>query len=209
MNLTSERLSGLIMAVMSCIVITVIATGMRSIGDLEKQSALLAEVDSSALSYEEVLLYKLPDNIRSNAEIYLNSIIKISKYHRLDPLWVMSIVWTESHFKHKAKSHVGAKGLMQLMPKTRKYVYNKYKRKGKSLITEAWKVSKNKSHIIDIEIGVIYLKNLLKRFGSRKLATIAYNMGPTWTSRKLRRNVVLGTKNIYLAKVDRAFKQLQ
>lgn len=172
-------------------------------------------------SYEQTLLERLPYNVRSHAKTYLPAIIKISKFHGLDPLWVLSIVWTESHFKTHARSSVGARGLMQLMPKTKEYVYLKYRRQNQKLLVEkvGFQVEhfiknsdiedkKHVKHLANIEIGVIYLKRLLDRFGSRKLATVAYNMGPTWTSNKLRKKHPIGNRNVYLAKVDRAFEAL-
>lgn len=193
-----------------------VKTSVKAVTQVE-----VIEVEVSK-SFEQTLLEKLPRNIQKNAKTYLPAIVKIARAHDLDPLWVLSIVWTESHFKTHAKSSVGARGLMQLMPNTRKYVYLKYRKAKKKLLVEhknfkledyhLSKTMSKKRHIknlVNIEIGVIYLKRLFNRFGSRKLATVAYNMGPTWTSRKLRNKQPVGNRNIYLAKVDRALAHLK
>mgnify|MGYP000297768738 CR=1 FL=1 len=61
--------------------------------------------------------------------------------------------------------------------------------------------------LILIEMGVLYLKRLLKMFkGSYRLATVAYNMGPGGVYRRLRRKQEVGVNNQYLDKVRRHYK---
>ena len=60
--------------------------------------------------------------------------------------------------------------------------------------------------IVHIELGVFYLKKLLKRFNeNHRIATIAYNMGPSWTRRRLALNKPIGVQNHYLSKVSKAY----
>ena len=136
----------------------------------------------------------------------------------------MSIMWTESHFQPKAQSHVGARGLMQLMPKTKAWIYNRYRNQGNRLVVENHMLdihfffNKNikkaslgiyKKKLINIELGIIYLKYLLKKFdNNHKLATVAYNMGPGWTRYRLRNKLPVGVKNLYLSKVEKAYQSL-
>lgn len=173
---------------------------------------------------EERILSTLPKRMQARAKNYIRAVLMISQRHQVDPLWVLSVMWTESHFKYKAKSIVGARGLMQIMPETKKYIYKLYKRRGNSLVVEADKFNineyfpykvlpyevKNYVHkLVNIELGVIYLKGLLKDFKqSHKLATVAYNMGPGWTRGRLRRNLPVGQKNLYLTKVKKAYSQI-
>ena len=138
-------------------------------------------------------------------------------------MWVLSVMWTESHFDYSAESWAGARGLMQIMPATRKFVYKVYRSQGHRLLVEKkgfnideyfrYKVKKEdrQSHIkklINIELGVVYLKRLLKSFNSHKYATVAYNMGPGWTRGRLRRNQPVGQKNEYLDKVSKAYQDI-
>lgn len=85
--------------------------------------------------------------------------------------WALSITRKESAFNPEARSGVGARGLMQLMPKTAKSVA---RRLGRSY--------GNKQALYDpdlnIALGAEYLAQMKGRFGSRIFATAAYNAGP-------------------------------
>jgi soluble lytic murein transglycosylase-like protein len=86
---------------------------------------------------------------------------KAQKYD-VDPALVAAVVETESRFHPQARSAVGARGLMQLMPRT-----------------GAWLGAKN---LYDpeqnVDAGVKYLKYLQDRFdGNLKNAIAAYNGG--------------------------------
>jgi len=72
------------------------------------------------------------DHLNIRASKYKNIIIKNSKRFNLDPAIVYAIIETESAFNPKAKSHIPAYGLMQLVPETGardayKFLYDKDK----------------------------------------------------------------------------------
>ncbi len=103
-------------------------------------------------------------------------IIRISNEENVDPLYIAAVISVESGFSPKAKSNVGATGLMQLMPVTAQYLSKKLNK-----TSTPPKLTDTKTNI---HLGVIYLKVLNKRFkGNKKNVLAAYNMGPT----KLRR----------------------
>ena len=160
------------------------------------------------------LIKLLPYDVKHKAAYYLRPIIEVSHYYGIDPLWAISIVWTESHFKVHSRSHVGAQGLMQLMPTTRKYLEKRMKRLRKKFNFSGNQVEIPLSRefyadqLRNIEIGVHYLTKLLRRFRKRNLATVAYNMGPTWTRRRLARRKPVGTRNQYLDKVSKSYKYI-
>jgi hypothetical protein len=174
--------------------------------------------------FEKIFLSSFPKRIRKRVKPYAKAILKVSEKYQIDPFWVASIMWTESHFNWKAKSIVGAKGLMQIMPATKNWLYWQIRNKGNFLIvekddfdvTDYYDFEMNKSQqrvykyrLVNIELGIIYLKRLLNTFnGDHKLATVAYNMGPGWTLKRLKRNKPVGTKNIYLDKVKLAYQKL-
>ena len=84
----------------------------------------------------------------------------------LDPLIIISLIRQESAFNPEAKSGVGAKGLMQLMPATAKR-FNKRLR-----------VSHLGNPEINVSIGSKYLKVLINRFdGNLIFALASYNAG--------------------------------
>jgi soluble lytic murein transglycosylase len=100
----------------------------------------------------------------------------------LDPLLVAAVVREESSFYPQARSRVGARGLMQLMPDTGRAV------------AQARQIPFPDAEVLDhpvtnLEIGTIFLGGLLREFGDARLAAAAYNAGPTrarewWANRK-------------------------
>lgn len=107
-------------------------------------------------------------------------ILKQSKKYGYDPLFLTALIITESSFNHRAKSKVGALGLMQIRPKT-----------GKALASESnmrWRGKRTLYHPEkNIALGSYYLNKLIKRFGKMHTALEAYNHGPTRIARYLRK----------------------
>ncbi|HEY0142605.1 MAG TPA: lytic transglycosylase domain-containing protein [Thermoanaerobaculia bacterium] len=86
---------------------------------------------------------------------------KAVKYD-VDPLLVAAVIEQESRFKSRARSHVGAKGLMQLMPRTGKWMGAR----------NLYDPEQN------VDAGVKYIKYLNKRFkGDVRKTLAAYNGG--------------------------------
>jgi hypothetical protein len=87
---------------------------------------------------------------------------RVANSYDVDPALVRAIIMAESSYNPRAVSKKGAKGLMQLMPKTAEYL--------------GVEDSFNPEHNIDA--GVRYFKKLLDQFnGDVKLALAAYNAG--------------------------------
>jgi soluble lytic murein transglycosylase len=91
----------------------------------------------------------------------------------LDPAYVYGLIRQESRFITDARSHVGASGLMQVMPATAKWTAKKI-----------GLANFQPQHITDrdtnIAIGTGYLKLVLDDFeGSMPMAAAAYNAGPS------------------------------
>jgi hypothetical protein len=178
---------------------------------------------NSKIDAEDKILANLPKRLSKKAKNFVRAVLKVSEKHQVDPIWILSVMWTESHFDYSAQSWAGARGLMQIMPDTRTFIYKVYKQGNNNLLVEMpgfnvneyfpyrIAVKDKKSHIkklVNIELGVIYLKTLLNSFKSHKYATVAYNMGPGWTRGRLRRKLPVGQKNEYLDKVRKAYKQI-
>jgi len=84
---------------------------------------------------------------------------------------IFGIIWVESRFNPEAVSPVGAKGLMQLMPKTADYLAD----------CIDWSGSHDSfDPEFNIAAGSYYIARLIKQFdGDEDLALAAYNAGPT------------------------------
>jgi peptidoglycan lytic transglycosylase len=94
-----------------------------------------------------------------------------AKHLALDLSWIYGLIRQESVFKPNAVSHVGALGLMQLMPDT-----------GKKVSARIGLTLDGPRALLDphtnLTVGSNYLSGLLQHFsGSEPLATAAYNAG--------------------------------
>ena len=103
---------------------------------------------------------------------FRSSVVDHSKSIGLDPAYVYGLIRQESRFIMDARSHVGASGLMQVMPATAKWTARKI---GMTNFTPDMIYDRE----TNITIGTAYLKLALDDFdGSMALAAAAYNAGP-------------------------------
>ncbi|WP_263081301.1 transglycosylase SLT domain-containing protein [Endozoicomonas sp. Mp262] len=96
---------------------------------------------------------------------------QFSRQRELDSSWLVAIARQESAFNPTARSHAGARGLMQLMPGTARQTarHNKITYK---------KASDLYQPRINIALGAAHLAELIDRFeNNRVFATAAYNAG--------------------------------
>jgi soluble lytic murein transglycosylase len=106
------------------------------------------------------VLYPLP---------YFPSITRSSGKNKVDPMLVTGIMRQESAFQSDAVSRAGAVGLMQLLPKTAPQLARRLR------------VSYSRARLFDpdynLQLGTLYLSDLLGQFGSPEAALAAYNAG--------------------------------
>jgi soluble lytic murein transglycosylase len=96
---------------------------------------------------------------------------RYAKQLDIDEAWVYGLIRQESRFITAARSGVGASGLMQLMPKTARWVAQKMG------LTNTMAVNEIETNI---QLGTWYLKYVLDSLsGNEVLATAAYNAGPS------------------------------
>lgn len=99
-----------------------------------------------------------------------------AKKQAINPAWAFAIARRESSFMTDARSPVGAKGLMQLMPNTAKQL-----KRGSVSRQYLYNAGNN------IKLGTRYLRDLLdKNEGNQILATASYNAGPYRVKRWLK-----------------------
>jgi len=97
-----------------------------------------------------------------------SQIERVSRSYGVDPLLVAAIVSAESGFDPGAISPVGARGLMQLMPATARYL-------GASEEDEMAAADP----LRNLELGISYVGRLMKLYGDDvPLVLAAYNSGP-------------------------------
>ncbi|MES9994246.1 MAG: transglycosylase SLT domain-containing protein [Candidatus Thiodiazotropha sp.] len=95
-----------------------------------------------------------------------------AKDHGIDSAWIYAILRQESAFISDAKSSAGARGLMQLMPKTAKQM-------AKELKQSLAKPEDLYQPELNIKLGAGYLNMIYRQLQeSPVLATAAYNAGP-------------------------------
>ena len=175
-------------------------------------------------SYDEAeahIVELFPPTLQKKVKRVIRPVLVLCEKHQLDPFWVLSVMWTESHFKHESTSRKGARGLMQLMPQTYVETLSEMKSKGMFLESDRGEdylryqyeqsfyklgYSPLVSKLRNLEVGIFYLKGLLQTFNyNHHYATIAYNMGPYWIRSQLKNNLPVGKKNNYLNKVLRNY----
>lgn len=101
-----------------------------------------------------------------------NNFVAEARNRGLHSSWMFAVTRQESAFMIQAKSHVGAMGLMQLMPATAKETAQRY---GIPLASPQSAVIPE----VNIQLGAAYLSQVLGQFnGNRVLASAAYNAGP-------------------------------
>lgn len=99
---------------------------------------------------------------------------KAAERHQVPPDLVLGVIQVESSFRPQARSHAGARGLMQLMPRTAASLARRL----------GWDDYNVEDPAFNIEAGTAYLAYLLKRFdGDLRLALAGYNAGPARVDR--------------------------
>lgn len=96
-------------------------------------------------------------------ELYTETIYLLSNQYELDPILITAMIWQESRFRHDVVSHKGARGLLQMMPRT----------------ARGLGIDPNDlfDPVINLHAGIKYLHLLQKKFGDLRLSVIAYNQG--------------------------------
>lgn len=120
--------------------------------------------DRTKLEHDFTLRYPTP---------FKESLAPIAGSIGLDTNWAYGLIRQESRFIMNARSHVGASGLMQVMPATGKYV-------AKKIGMNNFKPAQLDDMKVNLTLGSNYLNMvLLDLGGSWALASAAYNAGPS------------------------------
>jgi soluble lytic murein transglycosylase-like protein len=142
--------------------------------DLEDRIAAQIAESTSSTERENAILSAIDryDITRDLAE----DIYDIAREAGIEPSMAYGLVKTESTFDQRAVSHVGARGLTQVMPRTARWL-----RPG-TRIDDLYDRQTN------LQLGFRYLSQLIDRYrGDVRLALTAYNRGPGTVDRVLKR----------------------
>jgi soluble lytic murein transglycosylase len=127
----------------------------------------ISAADRTVRQHNFALRYPLP---------YRELFSEYAKTYDLDEAWILGLVRQESRFINDARSNAGAAGLMQVMPRTARFIAPKIglRRADLRSVTEAK---------TNITLGTGYMRMVLDQLGSPLLASAAYNAGPARAKR--------------------------
>jgi soluble lytic murein transglycosylase-like protein len=135
-----------------------------------------------------------PQEVRLTAA----AIISESERNGLDRDIVLAVIRVESGFNAFARSHMGALGLMQVMPYTGEVVARN--------IGVEWSGPESLyDPVTNVRIGTAYLAELHARYNDMDRALAAYNWGPGAIDRRLRLGSPMPEK--YVTQVSTALEQ--
>jgi soluble lytic murein transglycosylase-like protein len=128
------------------------------------------------------------------------AIVAESARRNIDVNLVLGVIAVESAGYHRAVSSVGALGLMQIMPAT-----------GEQLAREhgvEWHGPETLfDPVINVRLGIAYLRELSDRYDHVPTALAAYNWGPGRIDSRLRRGAEM--PQLYIEQVQRAIDKVQ
>ncbi len=120
-----------------------------------------------------------PDLLENEAWDLAEVILAESSKYKLDPLLILAVIDVESKFQFGAVSPAGARGIMQIMPATGKFLVESVRALAKEIEVEQFIPEHLDDPIVNIKLGTYYLHDLRKSFQNVNNALIAYNLGPT------------------------------
>ncbi|RLA83977.1 MAG: hypothetical protein DRG31_05525 [Deltaproteobacteria bacterium] len=121
-----------------------------------------------------------------------------SQRYGYDPELVLAMILVESSFRQRAVSPKKAVGLMQLRPHVAKAI-------AEELGIPLEEVEELFDPEVNINLGLFYLSKLHAEFKDLELALIAYNYGPTYLRKRLRRGLPLPRR--YATRVLRYYQE--
>ena len=137
-----------------------------------------------------ILRSHLPEISESETWRLSEVILEESLKRHLDPILVLALIRVESGFKPDVVSPMGARGIMQIMPDTGKFLAaalaGEY-----GLHPTSFKPESLDDPVLNVRLGIFYLHDLKKQFQQVTLALTAYNFGPADTQNRLENNLDL------------------
>ena len=120
-----------------------------------------------------------PDIMEREAWELAEVISTESSKYRLDPILILAVIDVESKFQFGAISPAGARGIMQIMPATGKFLVKSVHELGREIKADQFTPEHLDNPVVNIKLGTYYLHDLRKSFRNLNEALTAYNLGPT------------------------------
>ena len=115
-------------------------------------------------------------------------ILEESAKRHLDPMMVLAVIRVESGFQYTTVSPMGARGIMQIMPETGRFLTETLSGEY-GFHPASFRPESLDDPLLNIRLGVYYLHGLTKQFRSLNLALLAYNAGPGEIQNRLENNI--------------------
>lgn len=125
------------------------------------------------------------------------AVVEEARRYGFDPALVLAVIQVESGGYNLAISHVGAMGLMQLLPSTAEELARKHDldwRGADSLFDP----------VLNVKLGTAYIQQLTLKYGDVTTALAAYNWGPG----RIDQRIAKGSKlpSIYTNRIKKALE---
>jgi soluble lytic murein transglycosylase-like protein len=163
-----------------------VATGYipRHYQTIELPGPVEAQVVEKPRSRELVKIFSIieanrPDIMERETWELSDVILKESSKYKLDPILILAVIDVESKFQFRAISPAGARGIMQIMPATGKFLVKRVGGLAEEIKAEHFTPEHLDDPVVNIKLGTYYLHDLRKSFQNVSKALIAYNLGPT------------------------------
>ncbi len=150
----------------------------HAVRPLNKKEILVAAKLAQHWQWDEIAIFTIAkakywDDIEVRFPLsYSDKILENSAQNKLNPVIIYGLIRRESAFNEKARSPAGARGLMQIMPRTGRDIARNLK--------ERWRGNNSLYNpVTNLKYGAYYYQKLLTQFdGHYALALAAYNAGP-------------------------------
>lgn len=140
-----------------------------------------------------------------DAKQLARTLSKLCQEFKFDPAFILSLIRAESQFRTHAISSAGAIGLLQLMPRTARYVADRWEVDSYGGDASLFEPETN------LRLGVTYLAYLRDRYQGRlPMVLAAYNFGPGVVDRMVQQKRTYSQKTkTYVQKIVRGAIELR
>ncbi len=189
----------LVYLVQSAFIVYLVQDKFRLHKEIEFQYKRISELEEKLKILQVIEDFQIGFNDKEKGEL-TEVIFSECKKYDYDPLFLVSLILTESSFRRDQVSPQGAQGLMQILPSTGKELAGK--------IGIDWKGEKTLNEAeLNIQMGSRHLFELILKFKDVKEALMSYNLGETAMRNRMHLNAPLPKS--YLDKIMNNYEMLK